>query len=193
MRKTALLTGVAGLLLMTAPAFAQDGTAPQTPPTTPASPAADPNAPQSLTLQPGASVKGSDGAVLGQLEGARNGPAGQELTVRGPDGQLRAVPVSGGVRQDGADIAVGWSSGQFQAAPAISDPAAAPAPDETAPAPMPSPAPTPAEPTTAPDAASPPADETEPMAPPSAAAPTPTDPADPARTQEPMTPDQPGG
>ncbi|RZJ25965.1 MAG: superoxide dismutase, partial [Brevundimonas sp.] len=30
MRKTALLTGVAGLFLMTAPAFAQDSTAPQT-------------------------------------------------------------------------------------------------------------------------------------------------------------------
>ena len=71
MRKTALLTGVAGLFLMTAPAFARDGT------------------------------------VLGQLEGARKTEAGQELTVRGTDGLLRGVPVSGGVRQDGADPAPG--------------------------------------------------------------------------------------
>ena len=71
MRKTALLTGVAGLFLMTVPAFARDGT------------------------------------VLGQLEGARNTEAGQEMTVRGTDGLLRGVPVSGGVRQDGADPAPG--------------------------------------------------------------------------------------
>ena len=71
MRKTALLTGVAGLFLMTAPAFARDGT------------------------------------VLGQLEGARKTEAGEELTVRGTDGLLRGVPVSGGVRQDGADPAPG--------------------------------------------------------------------------------------
>jgi hypothetical protein len=137
MRKTAPLTGVAGLLLMTAPAFAQDGTAPQTPPA-PAE-AAPPAAeqPQNLTLQPGSDVKGSDGAVLGQLEGARNTPAGQELTVRGPDGQLRGVPVSSGVRQEGEGVAVGWTSAQFASAPSINDtasevdePAAAPMPDE---------------------------------------------------------------
>ena len=43
MRKTALLTGVAGLFLMTAPAFAQDGTAQQTREPAPA-PAAAPAA-----------------------------------------------------------------------------------------------------------------------------------------------------
>jgi len=121
MRKTALLTGVAGLLLMTAPAFAQDSTAtPQTP--APASPPAAEQS-QALELQPGSDVKGSDGAVLGKLEGARNTPAGQELTVRGSDGVLRGVPVSGGVRQDGAGVAVGWSASQFSAAPAITEPA----------------------------------------------------------------------
>jgi hypothetical protein len=136
MRKTALLTGVAGLLLMSAPAFAQDGTAPQTQEPAPAAAATQPAAEQpTLTLQPGSDVKGSDGTVLGQLEGARNTEAGQELTVRGADGQLRGVPVSGGVRQDGAGVAVGWTSAQFAAAPSITDsatdvaePAAAPMP-----------------------------------------------------------------
>src|SRR5690606_36316335 len=123
MRKTVLLTGAAGLLLMTAPAFAQD-TAPQTPP--PPTEAAPPAQPQSLSLTPGASVKGSDGTELGKLEGARNTPAGQELTIRGADGQLRAVPVCGGVSQNGADIVVGWSSAQFQAPPAISETESAP-------------------------------------------------------------------
>ncbi|WP_332677265.1 superoxide dismutase [Brevundimonas sp.] len=125
MRKTALLTGVAGLFLMTAPAFAQDSTAPQTPPAPsaqePAGEQAAPAPTQSLTLQPGSDVKGSDGAVLGKLEGARNTEAGQELTVRGADGELRGIPVSGGVRQDGAGVAVGWTSAQFAAATAIDD------------------------------------------------------------------------
>lgn len=142
MRKTALLTGVAGLLLMTAPAFAQDGTAAQTQEPAPAA-AAQPAAEQpTLTLQPGSDVKGSDGSVLGQLEGARNTEAGQELTVRGADGQLRGVPVSGGVRQDGEGVAVGWTSAQFTAAPSITDsaadvaePAAPPMPDEAGMAP----------------------------------------------------------
>jgi len=125
MRKTALLTGVAGLFLMTAPAFAQDSTAPQTPPAAETAPPAGEQAaadqPATLTLQPGSDVVGSDGTVLGQLEGARNGANGQELTVRGADGQLRAVPVSGGVRQEGEGVAVGWTSAQFSAAPSLTD------------------------------------------------------------------------
>lgn len=161
MRKTALLTGVAGLFLMTAPAFAQDSTAAQTQepaPVAAAQPAAEqPAAEQpTLTLQPGSDVKGSDGAVLGQLEGARNTEAGQELTVRGADGQLRGVPVSGGVRQDGEGVAVGWTSAQFTAAPSIADsaadvaePAAPPMPEEPAVTPS---TPTPSIPA-APDAA----------------------------------------
>jgi hypothetical protein len=141
MRKTALLTGVAGLLLMTTPALAQDGMAaqPQDQPAaaTAAAPAAE--QPQTLTLQPGSDVKGSDGAVLGQLEGARNSATGQELTVRGSDGALRAVPVTAGVRQDGEGVAVGWTSAQFSAAPSITDatedtaePAASPMTDDSA-------------------------------------------------------------
>ena len=125
MRKTALLTGVAGLFLMTAPAFAQDAMAPQTPPVAATAEAqtaeAQTAAPatQNLTLQPGSDVKGTDGAVLGKLEGARNTESGQELTVRGADGALRGIPVSGGVRQDGAGVAVGWTSAEFSAAAAI--------------------------------------------------------------------------
>jgi len=138
MRKTALLTGVAGLLLMTAPAFAQDSTAPQTPP--PAEAPAE--QPQNLTLTPGAEVKGSDGAVLGNLEGARNTPAGQELVVRGADGQLRGVAVAGGVRQEGAGVAVGVTSAQFSSAPPIADEAAAPAAEPAAPPPAAEPQPT---------------------------------------------------
>lgn len=156
MRKTALLTSVAGLLLMTAPAFAQD-TAPQTPP--PGSPPAA-EQPASLTLNPGQTVRGSDGAELGKLVGARNTPAGQELVVRGSDGQLRGVPTAG-IAQQGSDITVSVSSGQFQSAPAITDaetppsegpppPAAEPAePAEPAEEPA-EPAPPPAEPTAPP-------------------------------------------
>lgn len=142
MRKTALLTGVAGLFLMTAPAFAQDA-ATQTPPApvpaTQPAPATPPAAePQSLTLQPGSDVKSSDGVVLGRLEGARNTEAGQELTVRGADGEVRGIPVAGGVRQDGAGVAVGWTSAQFAAAAPITD-EASPVAEPAAP-PMPEPA-----------------------------------------------------
>ncbi len=172
MRKTALLTGAAGLFLMTAPAFAQDSTAPQTPPPTPAPTEAAPPAteqPQSLTLQPGSDVKGSDGTVLGQLEGARNTEAGQELTVRGADGLLRGVPVSGGVRQDGTGVAVGWTSAQFSAAPAITDTAA----NVAEPAAPPMPAPMTEQPGTTPPAPTPPT------------LPTPVEPSDPAPDESP--------
>lgn len=183
MRKTALLTGVAGLFLMTAPAFAQDSTAPQTQepaPATAAPPAAEQaaTAQPTLTLQPGSDVKGSDGTVLGQLEGARNTEAGQELTVRGSDGQLRGVPVSGGVRQEGSGVAVGWTSAQFSAAPAITETATGVA--EPAAPPMP------AQPLTGEPESTPPA-PTPPTLPP------PVDPSNPApdegATADPATPD----
>ena len=123
--KTALLTSIAGLMLTAAPALAQEATPPaptessiptpsqaQTPP----APAAQPG---TLQIQPGSDVKGSDGTVLGKLEGVRNNDAGeQELTVRGADGQLRGVPL-GGLRQDGAGVVVGWTSAEYTAAPAI--------------------------------------------------------------------------
>ncbi|MGV9009252.1 superoxide dismutase [Brevundimonas sp.] len=176
MRKTALLSGVAGLLLMTAPAFAQDSTAPQTPPAPPAPAtapqepmappaAATPAAPQTLNLSPGAPVNSADGVALGVLEGVRSTSAGQELTVRGTDGQLRGVPVSGGVEQNGPGVNVGWSQTQFQAAPAIEGSASAPV-TATPPAG--------AEPVS-------PAPTTEPMTPPDASTPTlPPEPAEPA-------------
>jgi hypothetical protein len=120
-RKTALLTGIAGLMLTAAPALAQDAmTAPanQTPPAAESS--------GTLSLQPGSDVKGSDGSVLGKLEGVQNNAAGeQELTVRGADGQLRGVPL-GGLKQDGAGVSVAWTTAEYQAAPAITDDAATP-------------------------------------------------------------------
>ncbi|MFN3669155.1 MAG: superoxide dismutase [Brevundimonas sp.] len=179
---------------MTAPAFAQDSTAPQTPPAPAqaAPPAAEQPAgePATLTLQPGSNVMGSDGTVLGQLEGARNGAAGQELTVRGADGQLRAVPVSGGVRQEGEGVAVGWTSAQFSAAPSIADSSSDVA--EPAASPMEG---QPASPATPATPATPPA-QAEPVSPPMQTPPTlppANDPADPppgeGQTPEPDGPD----
>ena len=115
-RKTALLTGIAGAFLFAAPVLAQDATTPQTPePAAAEAPAAQP---QSLTLTPGTTVKSADGSELGKLVGAQNGASGQELTVRGADGSVRAVAVAG-IRPDGADIVVNASLSDFQAAAVI--------------------------------------------------------------------------
>ena len=177
--KTALMTGIATLMLSAAPALAQDAMAPAAPNPTPQTPpaAAAPAQPAALTLTPGSDVTGSDGTVLGKLVGARTVASGeQELTVRGADGTLRGVPL-GGLRQEGAGVVVGWTSAEYQAAPAITDaaatPGAAPAPaSDPAAAPTAAPVtdqpatsePTTAEPTTAEpmsDGATPP---TEPQA-----------------------------
>lgn len=176
-RKTSLLTAIAGSLLMAVPAVAQD---PMSPPTqTP--PAGTPEPSGTLQLQPGTNVRGADGAVLGRLEGVRTNDAGeQELTVRGSDGQVRAVPL-GGLRQEGADVAVAWSTAEFQAAPAIAGDA-----DATPGAPptdaMTPPSTTPMSPSTTP--MSPPA--SDPMTPPTTDPTTPPDGATPA-PGEPMT------
>ena len=144
--KTALMTGIATLMLSAAPALAQDAMAPAAPNPTPQTPpaAAAPAQPAALTLTPGSDVTGSDGTVLGKLVGARTVASGeQELTVRGADGTLRGVPL-GGLRQEGAGVVVGWTSAEYQAAPAIADAAATPG---AAPAPASDPA---AAPTAAP-------------------------------------------
>ncbi len=129
-RKTALLTGIAGAFLIAAPALAQDATTPQTP--EPATAEAAAAQPQSLTLTPGTVVKSADGSELGKLVGAQNGPSGQELTVRGADGSVRPVPVAG-IRQDGDAIVVNASLSDFQAASPIAGeaPAAATPPADT--------------------------------------------------------------
>jgi hypothetical protein len=118
-RKTILMTGIAGLMLTAAPAaVAQDTPAPAPAPAqaAPAAPAAQPG---TLQLQPGSDVKGSDGAVLGKLEGVHSNAAGaQELTVRGTDGQLRGVPLAG-LKPEGAGVTVGWTLAEYTAAPAI--------------------------------------------------------------------------
>lgn len=132
-RKTALFAGIAGLMMTAAPAFAQDATPP-------AQEQAAPAQPGTLSLQPGADVKGSDGTVLGKLEGVQNNAAGeQELTVRGADGQLKGVPL-GGLKPEGTGVAVAWSSTQFQSAPAITEPAAPAAPETAVPEPAAEPA-----------------------------------------------------
>ena len=125
-RKTALLTTIAGTLFIGAPALAQEQAA-EAPATQEAA------QPQSLSLNPGSAVMGSDGVELGKLVGVQNGATGQELTVRGVDGELRPVPVAG-IRQDGTNIVVGASSADFLAATAIAEEPEAPMP---APAPAP--------------------------------------------------------
>ncbi|CAN5418936.1 hypothetical protein BH09PSE1_BH09PSE1_17520 [soil metagenome] len=138
-RKTALLTGIAGLMLTAAPAFAQDAATPPAPTQTPPQ-AAAPAQPGTLSIQPGSDVKGSDGAVLGKLEGVQNNAAGeQELTVRGADGKLKGVPL-GGLKQEGTGIAVAWTLTDYEAAPVIAEtakpdaaPAAEPAPEPATP------------------------------------------------------------
>jgi hypothetical protein len=129
-RKTALLTGIAGAFLIAAPVLAQDATTPQTP--EPATAEAAAAQPQSLTLTPGTVVKSADGSELGKLVGAQNGSSGQELTVRGADGSVRPVPVAG-IRQDGDAIVVNASLSDFQAASPIAGeaPAAATPPVDT--------------------------------------------------------------
>lgn len=173
-RKTALLTGIAGAMLFAAPALAQDAMSPMPAPTQdPAAATPTPPAPAgTLQLQPGANVKGSDGTVLGKLEGVRNNDAGeQELTVRGSDGQLRGVPL-GGLSQDGADVAVAWTTAEFSAAPAIAADATTSTPTEQ---PMPSgdPMTPPATPPTTPPTTS---SASDPMQPQDGATPPPTEP-----------------
>ncbi|MFC5345031.1 superoxide dismutase [Brevundimonas staleyi] len=141
-RKTVLLAGVTAALLTAAPALAQDA------PAAPPAPAAQAQASGSIQLQPGSSVKGSDGSVLGTLEGVQSNAAGeQELTVRGSDGALRGVGL-GGLTQSGTDVVVGITSAEFATSPVVEDSApattdgAAPAPSEpaaTPPAPQPEP------------------------------------------------------
>jgi hypothetical protein len=121
MRKTALLSGVAGLFLMTAPAFAQDSTATQSPP------AATTEAP-TLSLQPGATVRGADGE-LGTLVGARLNGGRQQLTVQGADGLVRAVPIDG-IRQEGDVVVVDFTLEQYNAADTVTQPATPATPAE---------------------------------------------------------------
>ena len=160
--KNALLAGSFGALLMAAPALAQEAAPPAQDPAAAAAPAQ-----QSLQLTPGAAVRGPDGE-LGKLEGVQaNAEGGQELTVRGTDGQLRAVPL-GGIRQEGSDVVVAYTKAEYDAAAPI--PGAAPAP------------------AAAPTPAAPPAGD--PMADPATSDPssTMTDPADPSSTSDPMAP-----
>lgn len=147
-RKTVLLAGVTAALLTAAPALAQEA------PAAPPAPAAEAQASGSIQLQPGSSVKGSDGSVLGTLEGVQSNAAGeQELTVRGSDGSLRGVGLAG-LTQSGSDVVVGISSAEFATSPVVEESAPATT-DGTAPAPgdtTTNPEPIPGEPEDKPDA-----------------------------------------
>lgn len=84
-------------------------------------------APPPINLEPGAPVKGKDGAVLGHLQDVQvNASGAQELLVRGADRRLRAVPLTG-IRQDGAGVAVDWTMADFLAATPINETPSAPA------------------------------------------------------------------
>lgn len=77
--------------------------------------------PAPINLEPGAPVKGKDGAVLGHLQDVQvNASGAQELLVRGADRRLRAVPLTG-IRQDGAGVAVDWTLADFMAARPIDE------------------------------------------------------------------------
>ena len=186
-RKTALLAGVAGAMLFAAPALAQDAT-------TTAAASAQTATPATLTLQPGATVKGEGGVELGKLQGVRTNAAGeQELEVRGADGQLRAVPL-GGLQQDGDGLMVAWSKAQYDAAAVIqgSDHAPATPVQPAAPAMPAAPATTPGVPATAPDPSMPampatPAAPAMPAAPATPANPPAGEPMDPAQPPVPNT------
>lgn len=133
MRKIALLTGVAGILFAGAPALAQETTRPlaQDPIQQPApAPSQDPAAPQpssqqsdgGVTLQPGAVVRGEDGVQLGALEGVQvNDQGRQELTVRGADGLIRAVGLTG-FRMENGEIHLAASLDDYLAGDVLSDP-----------------------------------------------------------------------
>lgn len=129
-RKTTLLSGIAGALLFAAPALAQEAAQDAAAPVPATQEAAQP---QSLTLLPGTAVKSADGTEIGKLVGVQNGASGQELTVRGVDGTVRPVSVAG-IKQDGADIVVDATVADYQAATPIpgAEPLPAPEPDMVA-------------------------------------------------------------
>ncbi|MFN3814639.1 hypothetical protein [Brevundimonas sp.] len=117
-RKTALLTGVAGALMFAAPAFAQE--VPTEDPMAQA-PIEQPAAEASGTVEPGAEVRAADGASLGILEGAGVDASGQQtLQIRTADGQLREAPIDGAGLDNGA-VVLAWTEAEFEAAPAVTD------------------------------------------------------------------------
>lgn len=139
-RKTALLTAAAVLAASAAPALASTLAQDPATQTQPAPSSAAPvpgQAPQnsgSLTLQPGAEVKASDGAVLGKLEGVITVDGAQQLTVRGADGLVKGVPLAG-LQPSGTGVSVGMTAAEFQAAAAVEAEASSPAASPSEPQP----------------------------------------------------------
>ena len=111
MRTRAFVSGLTGLLLLSTPVLAQ------TPPGPPPALPTQVETPEPITIEPGARIRSSDGAVLGQFFGWRTNPAGsRELVVRSVEGEFRAVPVDG-ISQTGREYRVGWTHHQFMEAP----------------------------------------------------------------------------
>jgi hypothetical protein len=121
-RKTALMAGVAGALMMAAPALSQETIQdPATDPMTQTEPMTEAEVEAEASVAPGAEVKASDGASLGILEGAGVDAAGQQtLQIRGSDGQLREAPIAGAALDNGA-VVLTWTEAEFEAAPAVSE------------------------------------------------------------------------
>lgn len=71
-----------------------------------------------LNVNAGATVRGTDGAILGQVVRATRDTAGrvQGFVVRSADGALKAVPATGASVQ-GDVLTTGWSEAEFEAAP----------------------------------------------------------------------------
>lgn len=134
-RKTALLTAAAVLAASAAPALASTLAQDPATQTQPAPSSAAPAPGQgSLTLQPGAEVKASDGAVLGKLEGVITVDGAQQLTVRGADGVVKGVPLAG-LQPSGTGVSVGMTAAEFQAAAAVEAEASSPAASPSEPQP----------------------------------------------------------
>lgn len=103
---------LASALLVSAPALAEP---PQTRTQT---------AQERLLVLDGVVVRSSDGVELGQLDSSfhsRN--EGEELTIRSPDGRVRAVPAAG-ARKDDVGLMVNLTAAQFRAIPAMEPQAA---------------------------------------------------------------------
>jgi len=127
MRRHALLSGVATAMLFAAPALAQDATQSQgqsqdAQSPTPASPRASSQGQtqsgNAVQVSPGMTVTGGDG-VLGTLVGVQTSASGQqELTVKGEDGQVRTVPLTGFKTENGG-ITVAATRAEYAASTVV--------------------------------------------------------------------------
>lgn len=118
--RTFLLAGAVLLAAGTGTAQAREAVRQDVPQVSPApQPLPSPEAAgPTMQILPGSEVRGSDGTILGRLEGVHTVSGTQELKVRGSDGVLRSVPLMG-LKQDGTGVAVALTAPEFQAAPEL--------------------------------------------------------------------------